>query len=396
MNEMNLVENINNSFDLVKNLEIEENSIVFAINNSKLNKFYFNAGKRDYFISVHNKLKDVESKLIQNQNLIDPIVYENIMKSLNKFINSIEISIKSIDNIIDDYSNYREVDFTNLRNSFYQNKINSDVYLNDIKNIDLLKLVNNYSNKKKEENNQEPKYEEIKDDNINYETIPENNEYQEINNNEEEYQKLEPERSVEELMGQIQYNSLENYNQKLMEFRTKHEIDLIDKQIMVLENSAKIKDLITLEQLKTKKVSLEQYLDKYNNKKSGIIVSRENLIKKNDEVINDLSESVNTLNSNKYESKLFNSVNNLKIFVTSAYINKLNKSKQNLIINQRQAVINKFNGRYAKISKLAMVKGTVVGTIDKLKMLKNQVISEANNIVNDLNHTNENSIKYSI
>lgn len=396
MNEMNLVENINNSFDLVKNLEIEENSILFAINNSKLNKFYFNAGKRDYFISVHNKLKDVESKLIQNQNLIDPIVYENIMKSLNKFINSIEISIKSIDNIIDDYSNYREVDFTNLRNSFYQNKINSDVYLNDIKNIDLLKLVNNYSNKKKEENNQEPKYEEIKDDNINYETIPENNEYQEINNHEEEYQKLEPERSVEELMGQIQYNSLENYNQKLMEFRTKHEIDLIDKQIMVLENSAKIKDLITLQQLKAKKFSLEQYLDKYNNKKSGIIVSRENLIKKNDEVINDLSESVNTLNSNKYESKLFNSVNNLKIFVTSAYINKLNKSKQKLIINQRQAVINKFNGRYAKISKLAMVKGTVVGTIDKLKMLKNQVISEANNIVNDLNHTNENSIKYSI
>lgn len=401
MNEINLVQNIKDSFELVKDLEKQESSIIFAIDNSELNKFYFNAGKRDYFVNVFNNLKDIKQKYMDNKDIIDPITYENIIKSIDKFMASIEISIKSIDNIVDDYSNYREIDFTNLKNSFYQNKINSDVYLKDMQKINFLRKNNNNNESKNEQiSNREEIIEDRVHNEVSYEGIKEEKIYEQTSNekvkDEVKKEKNAPKPTVEEMMENIEYSSFENYNQKLMYFRTKHEIDLINNQIMVLENSAKIKDLIMLEQLKSKKNSLEQYLEKYNNKKKGIIVSRENLIKKNDSAINLMKQNISDLSSNTYESKLFNSVNNLKIFVTTTYMNKLNKSKQKLIIDQRQAVINKFNGKYANISKLASIKGTVVGTIDKLKIIKNQVIEEANKIKNDIENINVNSAKYSI
>lgn len=387
MNEIDLVQNIKDSFELVKALEKQESSIIFAIDNSELNKFYFNAGKRDYFVNVFNNLKDIKQKYMDNKDIIDPITYENIIKSIDKFMASIEISIKSIDNIVDDYSNYREIDFTNLKNSFYQNKINSDVYLKDMQKINFLRKNNNNNESK---NEQISNREKIIEDSIHNETS-----YEEIKE-EVKYEKISPKPTVEEMIENIEYSSFENYNQKLMYFRTKHEIDLINNQIMVLENSAKIKDLIMLEQLKSKKDLLEQYLEKYNNKKKGIIVSRENLIKKNDSTINLMKQNISDLSSNTYESKLFNSVNNLKIFVTTTYMNKLNKSNQKLIIDQRQAVINKFNGKYANISKLALFKGAVVGTIEKLKIIKNQTIEEVNKIKNDIENFNTNSLKYNI
>lgn len=419
MGDIKLGEDLLNINSLINELEKEESNILYATKNNPLNSYYF-VGKKEYFYNVISNFKDIRKNLINSKLDIDPILYENIINDLDNFIESLEISSKEIDSIIEKYRNHQEIDFYNLNNSFYENKKKSDIFLDQVSKAKLVnetKINNEIKQEIKEDIKENMKDRNLSEDSyaiendpifeesgIDEETIDEIKEEVQEELKEQKIDEIDDEKieeipqkdyeteeviiekkepSIEELMEKVRYRTNEAYSHNLMEFRVNHEISLIDNQIMVLENSAKIKDLIEIEKLKAKKESLEKYLEKFISKTNGVIVNRDGLLYSNDIAIEIQSQNLNELKNNKYNSKLFNGVNNLQVFITETYINMLNKSNTKLKIHQRTAILNKFNNKYANISKISTLKGITKGSIEKLKILKNQLVNEANNISKD-------------
>lgn len=388
MKDVKLDQNLVSISNLINDVEKEKKDIIYAIKNSFLNSYYF-VGKKEYFYNVINNFKAIREILVNSRLDIDPILYENIVKDLDKFIETLDVSSKEIDTIIEKYRNHEGIDFSSLNNNFDEIKKNSDILLDQISKVEIVNETKNDDEIKQEvkEDIEDKKVSEdsydIKNYSISEELEIDNKKIPDNDYNEEEViiEKKEP--TIEELMEKVRYRTNEAYSQNLMEFRVNHEIALIDNQIMVLENSAKIKDLIEIEKLKAKKDSLEKYLEKFISKTNGVIINRDGLLSSNDKEIEIQSQNLDKLKDNKYNSKLYNVLNNLRIFITATSINMLKKSNTKLKVHQRTAVLNKFNNKYANISKLSTLKGITKGSIAKLKILKDQIIEEANNVSKD-------------